>query len=294
MLFAFIALYSCINVFSATDSTALKKDTIKHWKNGLFTSFSFTNVKFDNWAAGGDNSVAAMAVINCYSSYKDSMSSWDNTFDAGYGLLKSGSAPYRKNDDKFEINSKYGRLATKKLYYSSLINFKSQFQDGKKYTDTSSTIVSRFMAPAYLTVALGMDYKPKDYFSLFASPLTGRLTMVLDNALADSGSFGVVRGKHHKEELGAYIRARFQKELGRKKNVNLLSTINIFNNYTDENKENRKNVDINWETMINIKLGKYLATSIFVNLVYDDNTSKKLQFKEVLGFGISYKFASMK
>jgi hypothetical protein len=300
---------------SLTDSLKVKK-IVKPWKTGVFASLTFTNVKLSNWAAGGENSVSTMTVLNSYSNYKDSLTSWDNTFDAGFGMVKSGSLPFRKNDDKFELNSKFGRLAFKKLYYSTLVNFKSQFQDGFKYPN-DSVPVSRFFAPAYLTVALGFDYRPKDFFSLYVSPATLKTIFMSDQTLADAGAYGVEpanydddangnkvkvkNGKRYKDEVGAYLRARFQKELGLKKNINVLSTLNLFNNYNDRIINNRKNVDVNWETMVTLKFGKYLATSLYTNLIYDDNTkisnkdgtkSPKIQFKEVLGFGISYKISS--
>jgi hypothetical protein len=172
------------------------------------------------------------------------------------------------------------------------------------------------MAPAYLTVALGMDYKPSDVFTLFISPATGKFTFVTNNALADAGAYGVdpakydigvklSDGKTFRPEFGAYLRAKFQKDM--LKNLNLSSTLSLFDNYTDKNTANRANVDVNWEVLINIKAGKFLTTSIYTNLVYDHDikipTYKKVngfktlvgygpktQFKETIGIGLSYKF----
>jgi hypothetical protein len=64
----------------------------------------------------------------------------------------------------------------------------------------------------------------------------------------------------------------------------------MFNNYTDKDKSNRANFDVNWEVMVNIKANKFLTTSIFTNLIYDQNIIRKTQFKEVFGLGVSYKF----
>jgi hypothetical protein len=64
----------------------------------------------------------------------------------------------------------------------------------------------------------------------------------------------------------------------------------MFNNYTDRDKSNRANIDVNWEVMVNLKANKFLTTSIFTHLIYDHNIIKETQFKEVLGVGVSYKF----
>jgi len=89
----------------------------------------------------------------------------------------------------------------------------------------------------------------------------------------------------------------------------LLSTrIELFNNYSDNNKPNRKNIDVNWETFINLKVNKYIVVSIFTHLLYDndilvsldkngdgifDTMGIRTQFKDVLGIGLSYQFNEM-
>ena len=130
--------------------------------------------------------------------------------------------------------------------------------------------------------------------------MAGRLTIVSDQALADKGAFGVEparydtannkirNGQRYRLEFGATLNSKYQKNIF--KNVNVLSNLSLFNNYTDENLDNRKNIDVNWEAMINIKTGKYFTTCIRTNLVYDQNVIAKIQFKELLGIGVSYKF----
>ena len=213
------------------------------WKKGGFVSLSFNQVSLTNWAAGGENALSGTFIGNFFANYKKEKAIWDNTLDVGYGMLKSGDAKVRKNEDKIELNSKYGHEAIEHFYYSALINAKTQFAPGYAYPNDSG-VISRFAAPAYLSLALGMDYKPTDYFSLFLSPATGRLVIVADQKLADAGQFGVdpatydvngnklTNGKQIRTEFGAYLRARFQKDIF--KNVNLLSTLNLFNNYTDK------------------------------------------------------------
>ncbi len=299
--------------------TAVKaqNDSTKFWKKGGFFSVTFNQVALSNWAAGGQSAVSTSAVLNCFANYKREKAAWDNSLDLGYGLIQSNGDPWRKNDDKIDFNSKYGYLAYgKSLYYSALLNFKSQFADGFNYPN-DSVVVSRFLAPGYLTGALGMDYKPNDFFTVFVSPATGKFTFVTYQPLADAGAFGVNAavydtsnakikgGANMRAEFGAYIRARFQKDVI--KNVNVLSTINLFNNYTDKNKANRKNIDVSWETLVNIKANKWLTTSVFLHLIYDNDINlptmkkvngvetkvgegPKLQLKEVLGIGLSYKF----
>jgi len=126
------------------------------------------------------------------------------------------------------------------------------------------------------------------------SPCSGRFTFVLDQALADSGSFGVERGKNIKGEFGPYLRADMNKDLA--KNINLSTTLELFTDYLN----NFGNIDVNWSFRLTMNVNKWLAASIATQLIYDDEimikttpTSEpgpRTQFKELLGIGLTYKF----
>jgi hypothetical protein len=264
-------------------------DTIKYWKKGGFSSLTFNQVSLSNWVAGGENALSSTAVLNLFANYKKGKTVWDNSLDLGYGLLKTGSKSPRKNEDKIELQSKFGHKAAGKFYYSAFLNYRSQFANGYNYpNDTTRIFVSKFNAPGYLSLSLGMDYKPTDFLSIYFSPAAGKATFVTDTALSRQGMYGVEPGKKLRAEFGASLNMKFQKDVI--KNVNVSSKLALFNNYTDKDKSNRKNIDVNWEVMVNIKANKFLTTSIMTNLIYDQNVLKKTQFKEVFGVGLSYKF----
>jgi len=303
---------------SALAQTPVTADT--SWKKGGFFSLNANQVSLYNWAAGGDNAISITGMVNAFANYKKDKTSWDNSLDMGYGVITTGkkldqidSKSWRKNEDRFEINSKFGRLAKGQFFYSGMANFRTQFAPG--YADAAQTTLgSDFMAPAYLTIALGMDWTPVDYFSLFLSPATGKYTFVMNQTLADAGAFGVdpaifdaaglkiTNGKKFRPEFGASLVAKFQKDI--MKNVNLKTGVTFFNNYTDKNTANRKNIDVNWDLTITMKVNKYISASIITQLIYDHDITiqdldafgvvtgqgPRTQYKQVLGVGFSYKF----
>lgn len=264
-----------------------QQDTIKHWKTGGFSILTFNQVKLTNWSAGGEDALSTTAILNVFANYKKEKVIWDNVLDMGYGLMKNNGYHVKKNEDKIELSSKFGYKAYKKLFYSTLVNYRTQFDKGFNYPNDSD-VVSRFSAPGYLNISIGLDFKPEDFLSIFISPMSGRFTFVLDKRLSNEGAYGVDTGRTVHPEFGANLTARFQKDVI--KNVGVVSKLALFNNYTDEDKNNRKNIDVNWEMMINIKANKFLTTSIMATLIYDENVVAKTQFKEVLGIGLSYKF----
>jgi hypothetical protein len=155
-----------------------------------------------------------------------------------------------------------------------------------------------------LKVSIGVDYKPFKQLSLFVSPASGKYTFVMDDSIAAMNLYIPVTSDNNRvrAEFGALMSVTYANPK-LTKTIGIRSTLELFNNYTDPNKPNRKNIDVDWQTMFDIKLGKYLGANIFTHLIYDDdikietdpeNTPGEktaiLQVKEVFGIGFSYKF----
>ena len=275
------------------------KDTSYWKKNGDFT-LSFNQVSFTNWAAGGKNSVSGVGIFNYAFNYLKDKTSWDNTLSLGYGLLKEGANDLVKSEDKLDFSSKAGYKTgnESKWFYTGLFNFRSQFAKGYKYTDVPLKI-SDFLAPAYITIALGIDYKPNDKFSLFLSPIGSKMTIVNDEDLSAAGAFGVEPGKKFRAEMGGTLKSELKFPLAT--NVDVVTGLNIFSNYLN----NPQNMDINWDFRLNMKINKYLSANLITNLIYDDDIwvavdrnddgdvdgkGRRIQLKQLFGAGFSYKF----
>jgi hypothetical protein len=276
-------------VSGAVASAQESKDTTYWKKNGDFT-LSFNQVSFSNWAAGGKNSVSGVGLLNYAFNYLKARTSWDNSLNLGYGLLKEGDHDLVKSEDKMEFTSKAGYRITEegKWYYSGLVNFRSQFANGYKYPDTDNKISALF-APAYFLLALGADYKPNDKFSLFLSPLGSKFTIVADEELSSIGAFGVEMGKKFRAEMGGILKSELKFPLVT--NVDVVTALGLFSNYL----KNPQNIDVNWDFRINMKINKYLSANLITNLIYDDDIAiagvrSKVQLKQLFGAGFSYKF----
>jgi len=284
LLLPVVFILSIIKCYSQNTPTT-PVDT--SWKNGGFVNVNLTQVSLNQWAQGGENSFAVAGVLNLFANYEKDKVAWSNSMDLAYAVLKSGSIPLRKSDDKIDLTSKYGRAMSKHWSYSVLLNFKSQFSEGFNYPN-DSVVISNFMAPGYVTLALGFNYKPVDYFEVFISPATGKLTVVNLKTLADAGAYGVEAGENTKKEFGAYLNMKFKKDI--MENVTLTTKLELFDNYTDPDDNNKTNIDVNWETGLSLKVNKLITATVSTQLVYDDDVVKRTQFKEVLGVGLGYKF----
>lgn len=275
------------------------------WRFSGFFQQNLNQVNFTNWAAGGENSFSSTSNARINANYSQGKVSWENYLDMSYGIVKLEDSPTRKNTDKIDLFSKFGREINQHLNYSSIFNFQSQFDKGYNPSDPNE-VVSRFMAPGYLTVAIGLDYKPVEFISIFLSPATGKFTFVMDDALAAQGAYGVEEGENVNPEFGALLRLEFEKEVVT--NVNVNSRIILFNNYTDSEVSNRKNTDVDWIIGINMPVNKYITATVGLHLLYDHDidiekdqmingepvVGPATQFKQQFGLGLAYNFQAIR
>jgi len=279
---------------------------VVHWKKGGFQAINLNQVGLQNWSKGGINSTSITLLGNVYANYKDEKWTWDNNLNMAYGLLKNKGEELRKNEDKIDLTTKIGKKAGAKLNWAALGRLETQFAPGFDFADPDSNrpVVSRFFAPAFVKVSVGIDYKPTKNLSLFISPAAGKYTIVMDDSIAAMNLYIPETSSNNKfrPEFGALVSALYNNP-NLTKTIGIRSNLELFNNFTDENRPNRKNIDVDWQTMLDIKLGKYLGANIFTHFIYDDDVrieidpegqpgkrSAALQIKEVFGIGFSYKF----
>ena len=298
-----------IVLFIATGIVA-QDDADTSWKVRGDVSLMFSQSSFTNWAPGGENNITLNGFLNFYAGYLKGNNKWENLLGLAYGQTKTGEQDFRKNEDKIDFQSTYGYKASNKWYYSANFNFKSQFAEGFDYHDDVDSLqpekISNFLAPAFISLGIGGEYRPKDYMSLYISPVTSRWIIVNDQDLADKGAFGVEEaavdadgniipgtGKTSKFEFGAYFRFLFVKDIF--KNVNLNTKLEMFSDYLNK----PENIDVNWDTQINMKVNSWLSAMFGLALVYDNDTpivdkdgkkGPRTQIKQLLSVGLSYNF----
>lgn len=304
LIFILIFIFGNVKSQITDNETVLRKiekDTITGWKTGGVFAITGSQTSLTNWSAGGENSISLNALLSVFANYKKGKGAWDNSLDVGYGLMKQGwgdEIPFSKTDDKVDLMSKFGYRAFKSWYYAALFNVKTQMTPGYKLP-TDTVKISNFLAPAYVIAAIGMDYKPDNHLSVFIAPLTAKWTIVNDPVLSAAGAFGVNPGEILKTEFGGYIRFIYTKNNFTApflKNISFTTKLDLYSNYLKD----PQFIDVNWETLIAMKVNKYITISLITHLIYDfdikfvsDVTGDpvdKVQFKEIFGVGFSYKF----
>jgi len=260
-----------------------KDDTTRGWRHFGITSLTFGQTSLQNWVAGGDNTVSGDFVFNTSLNYLDDKYFWDNNLLLEYGLVYSTLSDWQKATDKLGMTSIAGRKISKTWSVSALLKFYTQLGKGYHYPEKDH-FISTFMAPGYLDLALGFTYKPNTKYSFFLSPLAERAVFVLNDSLSNVPDFGVDKGKKTKFETGVYLLANTTQMLT--PNLSLISTVDLFTPYT----KNFGNFDINWDLLMSYKINKLLSATLNTTLRYYEKEAKKVQFKEIVGFGLTYQF----
>jgi hypothetical protein len=295
--------------------TAYSQDTAKvenPWHLKAQYTLNGTQTSFVNWNAGGRNNLSLLAGVIANAYYKKKHLSWTNDLSIALGGLqyieKDSDEGLQKTDDRIDLSSNLGYKLKERYYFSFIGGLKTQMLDGFSFPN-DSVRVSTFMAPGYVNMALGIDYIKDDNFSVFTSPLAGKLTIVNDELLRNAGAFGVqgavydglgnviTEGKRLRGEFGAYVKVKYNQTLA--KNIDLKSKLELFSNYLDD----PQNIDVNAEALFNFKVNSWFSASLQWTLIYDDdidirdakgNIGPRTQFKSVIGLGISYKMENSK
>ncbi len=265
------------------------------WKMAGSAGITGSQMTLTNWAAGGDPSVAADFQFNYSIDYQKDKSLWQNRLELAYGLNRTESNGTRKTNDKIYFSSSYGQKVHDGLYVSALVKFNTQFANGFDYAvkndNGSYKQTSGFMAPAYFSGGLGVEWKPKGWISVNASPATWKATLVNNEGLRPF--YGLKADQMMRHEFGGNVKIEVQgKIVG---DLSGYTRLNLFSNFLD----NPQNVDVDWTMRLDLKINKWLSANVNLHAIYDDDIKipqpdgtlgRRLQLQEVAGLGLLVKF----
>ena len=271
------------------------------WRIGGEGSAGFTQTYLENWKKGGKSAIASLIVLKGFANYsrKDGKIKWENTGEIRNGWIRPGGseAEIQKNDDKFEITSRYGLSAFKKWYYSGELNFNTQFFKGYRYPiEEGEKPISAFLAPSKTYLKVGLDYKPDKDLSIFLSPLTLKNFYVRDTSMIDQTAYGIDADRKSFWEPGLNAEIKYKVQI--RDDISYETKYKMFINYQDPFKK----YDINWENLFKMEINNYIDMRFMVHFIYDDDVMFKytdsngdakeetrLQIKEFFSIGFTYK-----
>jgi hypothetical protein len=268
-------------VFSVNSFSQKKTDSIPKWKmHGRF-AFIFNQSTFSNWASGGENTVAGNINLNYDINFKKNNLNWDTRIITSYGLSHISNKGYRKTDDRFELNTLLGVKTGNYWYLSFIGNFRTQYTEGFDYKPIPKILVSEFLSPAYLTYGPGMLWKKSNDLNFNIAPATARYTFVSDFF---SGKFGVEKGKNTAFSLGFNFSSYYK--FGIMENIEMENILTLYTDYLAQ----VGNIDVDYQTNIRFIVNKHVKMHMTFHTIMDDDSSSRIQFRQLFGLGVNYSF----
>ncbi|OIP81908.1 MAG: hypothetical protein AUK44_09020 [Porphyromonadaceae bacterium CG2_30_38_12] len=255
-------------------------------KANAYLQFS-ENYVSPNWHQGGSNNMAILSTLNAKLNFDNKKTiQWENTAEwrAGFNTVAGDTLRLlNTNDDVFRVNSKLGIKAGGAFFYSSAFDFSTPLFANYKAINSKERKAD-FLTPIRVNISAGMDYKYKKALSVMVSPVSYKF-IFLNSNLVNPKAFGIAIGEHKLSEIGSSF--RIQGNLAPTSELSFDSKFSFYTNY--------KKVEIDWEIIGNFRVNRFLSTRIILNPRFDDTIilaageKPKLQFKQLLTFGFSYR-----
>lgn len=276
---------------------------VNYWKTRTSVGINVNQATFsNNWKGGGVNSLAVGGIVNYKTEYSKESWSFVSEVILEYGKVKNKDQLQKKTRDRIFWDNKAAVQLSKNWYFFGSINFESQFDSGFAYSKNAEgnefpNLISKFMAPGYLTESFGFEYKPNKYFSTRIGTGSARQTFVLDTAVyitkdpngvnpptKAATKYGVDFGKKFKNELAFQIVTNFEKEVFT--NTMLKARYQMFIPYDRA----LVNVDHRLDVSISSKLNRLMNVSLTGVGLFDRDNDTKIQGSQTLALGVTFVF----
>ena len=263
----------------------ISSDWKRHHTFEINATLQANMTAFDNWAAGGQNTTSGRGTLWLRDQYRRDKLWIINQVDTRYGISYIDKVSF-KNEDEL----RYAFMAlwqfSRTWAYSFTVNFRTQYTDGF-VSPTDRTLISSFMAPGYLDVALGATFKKENFpISFTISPVATSTMTVFNTQLSNQGLNGINPGDKVRTLVGSSFKADYDQSFIDKA-LRVRSSLYSFCDY-------KMPPNARWETTVSYSLGKYLTASLYWLLFYDPYATtpmpKKLQSTYTAGLGLVYNF----
>lgn len=285
LLFFTVLLIISSATVHAQDSPAVP-DTLNGWQISWEAGLNGSQASYSNWAQGGVNNIAVSGNSTLAAAFQKESFTYIFTFNTRYGKSKIQDEGVRKIDDRLSIRNRFlydlsdDDDSDFKLFGN--INFRTQFDKGFEYgagPNGEDILISRFMAPGYLSENAGLAYVPDDYFSMEAG-LGLQQTFVRDETLSET--YGLDPGDTFQNEAGFTFAANYQRRVGT--NVSLKSGLETFTNLNKA----IGSTDIYFSNELTGRINSLMNASLRFDLAYDDNYSDEIQVAQIVSLGLSF------
>ena len=267
---------------------------ISYWKTlGRFQGKYTQSYYSENWYKGGESNHSILGQLDFDANYARKTTTFDNKLELKLGFHTTeidGKKTFRTNEDLIRVTSKLGIRAWESWYFSSQFQGYTQFMPVYD-TKVTTKLKSKFFAPVYGNLSVGMDFKPKlkrknSSLSILLSPLSYNCRYVSVDSIAPN--YGIEQGKKYKYTIGSRFDGNIKWTF--LEDFTWTSKAQYYTNY--------ESAEINFENTVDYRFSRYFSLQFFCHWRFDDSVKRKKdkdgnlmgygQFKEFLTLNFYY------
>lgn len=264
------------------------------WDYELTGKISMSQAAYKDWQEGGLNTFALTTSLDGAAEQKGEH--WGQGYELRLvlGFLDQQDRAVRKSEDliRLQLGLQYqGDGFFSRFAPTVAGSIRTQFATGFNYSENPypeeghsksgeepPVSTSAFMAPGTVTESLGLTYEPYKALSL-------RLGVASKQTIVREPDFRVLYGVEENNLVRTEAGGQFASTLDQQfsENIRYRSQLNAF--FAVSQLHNPP--DVIWENVVNLKVNDWLSTDLEFAAVYDEDTARTVQLKEVISVGVS-------
>ena len=275
LLFTFLLTVA----MQAQDESEEKKDTL--WTPNGVIGVNLSQVAFENWSQGGENSIAFTLFTLLGLDYIGDPWKWRNSLKVTYGRTKVGDQEYRTNDNEIFFESLLIYKVNWEVSPYAGLTARSAVTKGFDYGLDPAVQIVDFLDPLYLTQGLGFIYDKIENFSTrlgvgFKETFASKFDSLYTDDPETANEVEDFKFESGIESVTEY-KVKFLE------NMEYHSYLRLFGRFEDISVW-----DVRWDNLLVAKINEYFNVNFNLLLIYDADETLKTQVKEALQLGFSY------
>jgi len=250
-------------------------------------SLAFSNFLFLNWQHEKNaNNIAILQKLR-YQTVVDNNQNFRiiNLFIHNLGFQIFFDSITRFQTDDNTLDTRFEFKLVKYLTFNFNSNLSTRFFHGYDYqTDSLGSLVkilnSSFLTPLFWTFSLGLGWTWPGFGIAGLGISAAKMTFVRDKSVYTEQAvpiyYGVPRDKDLLFEYGLSVHLMVDKNFQNR--VRWLCDILVFKNYNNP-------IDLTLKNLIDIRINKFLKTSIQTRLFYEEKVCKNFQMENMISLG---------
>jgi len=264
------------------------------WDTALTGKLSASQAAYKDWQEGGLNSLAFTTMLDGAAERKGDR--WAQAYDMRLvlGFLDQEGREIRKSEDLIRLHSDLqfrGEGFFRQFNPTVAWTLRTQFASGFDYSENPYPTghpkdgkeppvqTAAFFAPATITESLGLTYEPAASLSVLLG-IASKQTIVAERDFRVL--YGVSEDDLIRNEGGGQLVATFNH--GLTEDIRYRSQMNLF----FAARQLDVPPDVIFENVVNLEVNDWISTDLEFVALYDRDTTRAVQIKEVISVGMSF------